>query len=58
VIAQTVAEIWPFFDFSRRRPPQSWIVNHKVKPNIKYENNVMQKADAQGAVANTMLPMQ
>jgi len=24
-IGQTVAEIWPFFDFSRRRPPPSWI---------------------------------
>jgi len=24
--------------------------NHKVKPNIKYENNVMQKADSQGAI--------
>jgi len=24
-IAQTVAEIWIFFDFSRWRPPPSWI---------------------------------
>ena len=25
-IGQTVAEIWPFFDFSRWRPPPSWIL--------------------------------
>jgi len=24
-IGQTVAEIWPFFDFSRRRPQPYWI---------------------------------
>jgi len=25
-IGQTAAEIWPFFYFSRRRPPPSWIL--------------------------------
>jgi len=26
LIGQTVAEIWPFFYFSRWRPPPSWIL--------------------------------